>query len=107
MAVNGMTTMMKAMGLDPDELKATVEQFMGGMKDQAAKINANQGRLETKLDVILMKLAELSPIVATRQILENGEATGVLITNERFPQEMIDDVNGGPRDGGGIGNSSH
>ena len=130
---NGMAGMLKAMGLDPDELKTNVEGFMAGMRDQAAKINANQerleaqgGRLETrldaiaetlelphdgvggdlgarleaKLDAITMKLDEILPIQTTREIFEDGRATGVLITSERFPQAMIDDVNGGLSDGG-------
>ena len=98
---NGMAGLLKTMGLDPDELKANVEGFMAGMRDQAAKINGNQERLEaqgsrveSKLDAIILRLDEAIPPGSTREILEDGAATGVLITSERFPQAMLDDVNG-------------
>jgi hypothetical protein len=96
MAVSGMASMMKALGLDPEELRANVEKFMAEMKGQAAAINANQARIETKLDEIL---AALPPRPSSRAILENGVDTGTFITNEKFPQAMIDDVNGVKRDG--------
>lgn len=96
MAANGMATMLKALGLDPDELKANVETFMSGMKAQADAINANQIRLEAKLDNLTTLMLELmGPRPQTREIYENGERTGVLITDERFPQALIDDVNVG------------
>lgn len=72
------------------------------MKDQAAKINANQARIESKLDQQEAKFDDLRELVldvvgprpSTTHILENGEQTGVLVTSEKFPQAMIDDVNG-------------
>jgi hypothetical protein len=94
MIESGMTAMMKALGLDPVELKAHVEAFTSHMKEQAAAINANQRRIEAKLDVIDEKLAALVPRETTTEILDNaGVGTNVLITSERFPQAMIDDVN--------------
>lgn len=97
----GATMMLKALGFNPDELKGTVEGFMDHMKQQAATINANQARLEAKQDATTEELGKLCELVAdlagprptTRAILENGEETGVLITSEKFPQAMIDDVN--------------
>jgi hypothetical protein len=85
---------LKAMGIDPEELRANVDAFMTGMKAQAEKINANQARLEEKLDRIIFIVEELLPQESTREIIEDGQHTGVLVTNERFPQAMIDDVNG-------------
>ena len=91
---SGMEMMLKAMGLDPDELKSSVEGFMVHMKDQAAKINANQARIEVKLDEMReLVLDVVGPRPSTTHILENGEPTGVLVTSEKFPQAMIDDVN--------------
>ena len=96
MAVSGMAMMLKSLGLDPDELKASVEAFMSHMKDQADKINANQARLEAndarleeKLDHVLSGIT-VAPSEAgtTTPILENGKATGVIVTDEKFPQEM-------------------
>jgi hypothetical protein len=106
MVMSGMAGMLKALGVDPDELKANVETFMVNMKAQAETINANQARLEAqgariegKLDAVLTRFDELSPASSTKEVLEDGKPTGVLITSERFPQAMIDDVNGGQADG--------
>ena len=84
--------MMKSLGLDPDELKNSVEAFMFHMKAQAETINANQKRLEDKLDAISEKLDSIHPPASTTAIYEDGKHTGVLITTEKFPQEMLDDV---------------
>jgi hypothetical protein len=101
MAASGMAIMLKTLGLDPDELKSNVDGFMSHMKDQAATINANQQRIEAKLEhieaktdnVLTLMVERIGPPPSTTAILENGEHTGILITNEKFPQEMIDDVN--------------
>ena len=103
MPFDGKAMMMQALGLDPEELKLSAEAFMANMKQQAETINANQRRLEDKLDAAGSKLGELADLItelvgprpSTTAILENGRHTGVLITDEKFPQEMIDDVNGG------------
>jgi hypothetical protein len=96
-AISGMAGLLKSMGVDTEELTATANQFMEGMKAQAQTINANQTRIETKLDAILELLNTSAPAPATRELLENGERTGVLITDEKFPQAMLDDANGGAR----------
>jgi hypothetical protein len=87
-----MASMLKALGLDPDELKGNVDSFILHMREQAATINANQARIEVKLDRIL---EGIRPTGSTTPILENGEPTGVYLTNEKFPQVLIDDVNRG------------
>jgi hypothetical protein len=109
MAASGMAMMLKSLGLDPDELKANVEAFMLHMKAQAEKINQNQARLEAMLATVedqgttaLSRLEDLQAMVlivaagesqgTTTAILENGRASGNLITSEKFPQEMIEDV---------------
>lgn len=94
MELSGMARMLKTMGVDTDEIQAQATTFMQGMKAQAETINANQQRIEVKLDAILGRLDAIAPAPATREILENGEPTGVLVTDEKFPQAMIDDVNG-------------
>ncbi len=106
MAMSGMAGLLKSMGVDTEELQANVQTFMQGMQAQAQTINANQARLEAqgvrieaKLDTVLTRLDELAPAPSTKEVLEDGKPTGVLITSERFPQAMIDDVNGGPADG--------
>ena len=104
MPPSGMGMMLKSMGLDPDELKANVETFMQHMKEQADKINANQARLEemitanqASLNSIAQILSGLSTLVTTQNstthiLDEEGKKSGVLITSEKFPQEMLDDV---------------
>ena len=95
MAVSGVGSMLKALGLDPDELKGNVEGFMLFMKAESEKINRNQFRIETKLDQILANQAHASAPSGSTPILENGVDTGVFVTDEKFPQAMIDDVNRG------------
>lgn len=96
MSDSGMGMMMKALGLDPAVIQQHVEAFTTHMKDQAAAINANQQRIEAKLDAILARqAAELGPRETTTELLDaDGRGTNVLVTNERFPQAMLDDVNG-------------
>ena len=89
-----MAGLLKTMGVDTDDIQAQATNFMQGMKAQADTINANQQRIEKKLDEILGRLDAISPAPATREILEDDKPTGVLITDEKFPQAMIDDVNG-------------
>ena len=101
LANSGMALMMKSLGLDPDELKTNVEGFMAGMRSQAEAINANQVRIETKLDALDAQLRQVleklddaaGPPASSTPILTNGKDTGVFVTDERFPQVMIDDVN--------------
>jgi hypothetical protein len=99
-----MSSMLKMLGLNPDELRANVDGFMQGMKAQADKIDANQARLEAQGQRIEARLEELAAKLegegSTREIYEDGKPTGVLITSERFPQALIDDVNNGGNHGG-------
>jgi hypothetical protein len=92
---SGMAMMLKTLGLDPEEIRANMESFMAGMKAQAEAIDAKLTRIEAKSDRIEAAIAEQGPVKQTAAILEDGETTGVYITNEKFPQVMIDDVNRG------------
>jgi hypothetical protein len=95
MPVSGVATMLKAFGLDPDEIRGNIEGFMQHMKEQGAKVEANQLRVETKLDAIIERLDRAAPAEgSSTPILENGHDTGVFVTSEKFPQRLIDDVNG-------------
>jgi hypothetical protein len=119
MAVDGKaqmaTALLKRMGLDPEAYKGMIEEFIEGMRRAVEQINSNQQRIETmlkdlqvetnslshqvrgslsKLETIEMKLHHgLSLGGTTTPIYANGEHTGVLITDEKFPQEILDDVN--------------
>ena len=105
MGSTGTAMMLKALGLDPEEIKANIEGFMQQMRDQAHTINGNQLRIETKLDAIDGTLRRLAISAAagglgavpksTAELCDNqGDPTGVLVTNERFPQQLLEDVNG-------------
>jgi hypothetical protein len=90
MGDSGVTMMLRAMGVDPEGIKRDVQQFMETVKAGVEKVNANQERIEMKLDRI-EKL--LDPAGSTVEIEKpNGEATGVLLTTEKFPQRMIAEI---------------
>ena len=90
MSDSGMAMMLKSFGFDTDGIKRDLEQFMGAMKNGVEKINANQAAIEAKLDHIVNLIQQPGETTA---ITVNGENTGVLLTTEKFPQEMLDDVN--------------
>jgi hypothetical protein len=109
--VSGMDSLMQRLGgMIPEELKRGVEQFMVDMKAAVEKINANQLRIETALTTLqassdrLEKMQDntahilagfsllMPPQASSTPILENGAHSGNLITSEKFPQEMVDDV---------------
>jgi hypothetical protein len=103
MAMSGMAGLLKALGVDSDQFQAHFETFTAGMRAQAETINANQlrieaqgARIEVKIDALADRLDSIAPAPTTVEVLENGEATGVLIHSEKFPQAMIDDVNQTP-----------
>lgn len=94
-----MAGLLKTMGFDPDAMKAQLEAFIQNMQAAAAAISANQARLEAQGakieaqgEAILARLDLIAPAPRTVEIIEDGKPTGVLITDEKFPQQMIDDV---------------
>jgi len=114
MATDGKTQMaaalLKRMGLDPEAYKAMIEEFLEGMRQAVAKINDNQQRIETMLKDLQTETNSLSHQVrgalgkletietkvhhglglggTTTAIYENGQHTGVLITDEKFPDAL-------------------
>jgi hypothetical protein len=97
MAQSGMEMLLGK--LTPDGIKTQVEGFIANMQGQAQALNENQRRIEAKLDSIEGKLDTVTellrgliPQTSTTPIMQNGEATGVLITNEKFPQEMLSEA---------------
>lgn len=89
MAKSGIELLLAAAGIDPAEIRANIEAFMASMKATAEQVNANQKRIEDKLDLIL---AAQPPAPTTQHIRENGELTGVLVTEEKFPDEVLKDA---------------
>ena len=95
MPKSGMEMLLGTMGIDPTEVRASIETFMSTMKSTAEAINANQVRIEVKLDTIIANQDQASQAAAqasTVPVLENGEATGVLITDEKFPDAVLKDA---------------
>lgn len=95
MAMNGTAMMLKSLGIDPDQIQRNVEEFMTAVKGALEKVDANQARIETKLDAIQARLD--AGAGSTTHIHANGKPAGVLVTDEKFPQEMLDEagMNGG------------
>ena len=92
MPKSGMEMLLGAMGVDPTEVRANIEDFMTAMKATAVKVSENQDRIEAKLDEILDRLETISPKPSTQELIEDGKATGVLVTDERFPAAMLKDA---------------
>jgi hypothetical protein len=94
-ASSGIEILLKAAGIDPGEIRASIDQFMSSMKATADAINANQGRIETKLNTIISnqeKASQAASQATTTHVLENGRPTGVLLTDEKFPDEVLKDA---------------
>lgn len=89
MSDSGMAMMLKSFGFDTDGIKRDLEQFMLAMKTGVEKINANQARIEEKLQRIENLIEHPGETTA---IIENGENTGILLTTEKFPREMLEDA---------------
>jgi hypothetical protein len=97
--MSGMAGLLKSIGVDTDQFQAHFETFTAGMRAQAETINANQlrieaqgARIEAKLDALADRLDSIAPAPSTVEVLEDDKPTGVLITSEKFPQAMLDDV---------------
>jgi hypothetical protein len=110
---SGMQGLLKSMGFDPDAMKGQLEAFIANMQAAAAAISANQARLEAqgaRIEAqgaaILGRLDLLAPAPRTVEVLEDGKPTGVLITDEKFPQAMIDDVFKSPPGGAEHGDAT-
>ena len=56
MAMSGAAMLLKSMGLDPEELQQSIEAFKSSMAGAVQKIDANQARIEAKLDEIIAAL---------------------------------------------------
>jgi hypothetical protein len=90
MAETGTMRLLKSLGLDTEGMQRDAQQFMQTIQLGVEKINANQERIESKLDRIEKILNQPGHTSEIRTA--SGEPTGVLVTTERFPQEMIDDA---------------
>jgi hypothetical protein len=86
---SGMSMMLKSLGFDTEGVKRDLEQFMNAMKTGVEKINTNQVRIEEKLDRI-ERLVEHPG--TTTAIERDGEPSGVLLTTEKFPREILEDA---------------
>jgi hypothetical protein len=117
MAESGVSRMLSVIkervGFDPEAIREHAEQFMADMQATAEKINQNQLRIErmltdlqtltnrltyqvhesvTRLEAIQATLEATANEGTTTPVYANGEHTGVLITSEKFPEEMLQDA---------------
>lgn len=107
MPTSGMAMMLKSLGIDPDEIRANVEQFMAGMKAAVEKVEANQLRIEGKLEDLQKQGADLDEqnrtIIywlglaiesgGTTRLKDNGKDLGIIEHSEKFPQDVINAAN--------------
>ena len=63
MAMNGMSMMMKSMGINPEELTQGVEEFKAVIITAMNNTTNNQQKIITKLDTILAQGAEMLRIL--------------------------------------------
>lgn len=109
---SGIEMLLKATGIDPNEIKASINTFMETVQVKAQEIADNQKRLEGKDDMILAQgkviLERLDLLVAnqaglladnhspsTKLLAMDGKDSGAIVSHEKFPQEVIHAVNEG------------
>lgn len=100
MALSGMGMMLKSFGIDPEEIKSSIEAFMAQTKTAVEEIRANQKTLEAKDDLIIENQQHMNLMLGlliqekqgSSRMLENekGESLGILETSEKFPTEVIE-----------------
>ena len=77
MAMNGMSMMMKSLGINPEELTQGVEEFKVVIINALNNTTKNQQEIITKLDVIVAKCEE------TLRILESSrDCNGVIMVGD-------------------------
>jgi uncharacterized coiled-coil protein SlyX len=59
-AMDGMTMMLKSMGVDPDKLKAMVTETLDGLNRELTALKETNQRMEQKLDLLLARSAPLN-----------------------------------------------
>jgi hypothetical protein len=90
MAGSGIEMLLRAAGVDPEEIRGNVERFMLETRAAVNAINANQRSIETKLDLILA--AQGGAAITKEYQKPDGSPSGVLETNEKFPDAVLVDA---------------
>jgi hypothetical protein len=90
MAGSGIEMLLRAAGVDPNEIRASIENFILQTKGAIEQINTNQRTIERKLDLILANQLEAG--VTKEYQKADGERTGVLETTEKFPDAVLVDA---------------
>lgn len=98
--LSGMGMLLKTLGVNPDEIRASIDSFMSGQKELLTRIAANQERLEASSARIEAKLQfvidqQVTPYPhpsTTTELLSNGRPTGIVVSDEKFPQVVLDDA---------------
>jgi hypothetical protein len=90
MAGSGLEMLLRAAGVDPNEIRANVEAFMMQTRQAVQQINANQREIVQKLDLILATMPEAGSTAEYAK--PDGSPTGVLETTEKFPAAVLQDA---------------
>jgi hypothetical protein len=96
----GVQNMLKSMGFDPEEMKRVATLFMDGQRALLESIDANQKRIEAKIDgvssrlqfVIDQQTRAYLPGSTTELKDSDGRGLGVVVTDEKFSQVILDDA---------------
>ena len=97
--------LLRTLGVNPDEIRASIDAFMAGQKELLTRIAANQERLEAatvrledKVQFIVDQ--QIKPYPSTTEILDDqGRGVGVVVSDEKFPQVVLDDAQIGAANG--------
>lgn len=92
--LSGMNMLLKTMGVNPDEIRRSIDAFMVGQRELLTRIEANQLRVEAKLDAMLAQQTRAYAVPDTAPTVEltdhAGRGLGVVLTEEKFPQVVLD-----------------
>lgn len=89
--MSGMGMLLKQLGVNPEEIRASIDSFMNGQRALLESVNANQLRVEATLVRIEAKLDAAVKIGTTTELTDaSGAGLGLIVSDEKFPQAVID-----------------
>ena len=98
MAMNGMSMMMKSLGINPEELTQGVEEFKAVIITALNNTTKNQQEIITKLDTIIAQGSETLRILESSRdchaVTMVGEATEDGVIETKIYSSLYDAMNG-------------
>jgi methylaspartate ammonia-lyase len=78
MAVSGIGQLLKALGIDPEEITRTIENAKQDIPEFAKKIDARVDAIEKKLDKILsiLEVARILTVIDSEEKVDAGNSGG-------------------------------